>query len=199
MNINSKLEISELIDNYEVLSFDVFDTTLFRKVGKPKNVFLLRGRLFYFQRVNAEKFTRIVLKSFGKDEVSMKQIYALLPFYKIEDEISLEKNQLFADPDMLEIFKICQSKRKKLYFVSDMYLSADVISDFLLSKGVKQPFNVISSSDYGKPKSKGLFEILFDRERGVTPERMLHIGDNFRSDFLAAKNYGMASYLIESE
>ena len=129
----------------------------------------------------------------------MKQIYALLPFYKIEDEISLEKNQLFADPDMLEILKICQSKRKKLYFVSDMYLSADVISDFLLSKGVKQPFNVISSSDYGKPKSKGLFEILFDRERGVTPERMLHIGDNFRSDFLAAKNYGMASYLIESE
>jgi HAD superfamily hydrolase (TIGR01549 family) len=199
VNKNSKFDITALIENYDVLSFDVFDTTLFRKAGKPKNVFLLRGKLFYFQRVYAEKLTRIVLKSFGKDEVSINQIYVLLPFYKIEDELTLEKKQLFADPDMLEIFKICQSKKKRIYFVSDMYLGANVISDFLLTKGVKQPFKVISSSDHGKPKSKGLFEILLDRERGVNPERVLHIGDNFRSDFLAAKNYGMASYLIESE
>ena len=70
------------IDNYDYVSFDVFDTLLVRKCGDPKNIFYLMQRElsrnnskfnnFAKERVKSEVLARRISKD---DEISIEDIY----------------------------------------------------------------------------------------------------------------------------
>ena len=110
MNKYSSEEMLEIIrkdTEIKLVSFDIFDTLIFRCVEEPKQIFTLVGSRaknigaipsyfadieFEHLRVEAEKKARKIQKqNCGYDEVTLEEIYAVMPeIIQTESLINLE-------------------------------------------------------------------------------------------------------------
>ena len=140
-NRMSPEDFAKELAQYEVISFDVFDTCIFRPFENPVDLFYLleaKNGVINFNtlRIDAEASAR---QKTGKPnfEVDIYDIYeeishrCRLKKEDAEKEISLEKEVCYANPYMLKVFKILKKKNKKLIAISDMYLPSKVINDML--------------------------------------------------------------------
>jgi predicted HAD superfamily hydrolase len=109
----------------------------------------------------------------------------------IEIELEYEKNNLKLNIILYKkILRILKEKNLKLFFISDMYLSASHIKELLenFTKNLGD-YKVYSSSDFNSTKSSGsLFKTFIENEK-IDPRYVLHIGDNYNSDYLQPLNY----------
>ena len=186
---------------YDVISFDVFDTLLFRPFSSPSDLFMLVG-----ERLDIMDFTQIRLKAEeesrqknrllrGNREVTLLEIYQLVaqetgidPQKGADLEFSLECELCWANPYMLEVFHILAAQGKTLVALSDMYLPKELLTRLLSLKGYEDFDQVMVSCDYNCSKRDGgLYELLKERY----PGSIVHIGDNRISDIEKAKEKGL--------
>ena len=186
---------------YDVISFDVFDTLLFRPFSSPSDLFMLAG-----ERLDIMDFTQIRLKAEeesrqknrllrGNREVTLLEIYQLVaqetgidPQKGADLEFSLECELCWANPYMLEVFHILAAQGKTLVALSDMYLPKELLTRLLSLKGYEDFEQVMVSCDYNCSKRDGgLYELLKERY----PGSIVHIGDNRISDIEKAKEKGL--------
>ena len=133
-------------------SFDIFDTTLIRKCGRPENIFyLLANRLFPNDRALREEFLlwrrnaeQSARKRFPNTDVSLEQIYsapelssfsAFTPEQMQQEELRTEAENLTANP---AIKAVIENKRKEGYticFISDMYIDSVTLVNILKREG----------------------------------------------------------------
>ena len=146
----------EAIDKHAVVSFDIFDTLVCRPFASPKDVFeYIGGKDFKERRIKAEERARI-----EKGECRLDDIYKNLPESsdkEIQAEIDICRPRL----DMVNVFRYCKEKKKKIVFVSDMYLPKDVIEKILKKCGFTYD-ELFVSCEYGTGKAAGLFEKVID-------------------------------------
>ncbi|MCI5751015.1 MAG: HAD-IA family hydrolase [Oscillospiraceae bacterium] len=184
-------QILGIAGKYEVITFDVFDTLIIRDVMEPVDVFRFcygaPGRYF---RSAAEIIARRRVKN---GEPSLEHIEHNCMF-SCKKEIEFEKSICRADPAMYTLYAALKKQGKKIYALSDMYLSNEVISELLSSAGYDIP--VMVSSEYGCNKTSGkLFEVFLKKYR-YDPSRVLHIGDNEEADIKGAAKAGISAYHI---
>lgn len=199
---------------YDVISFDVFDTLIFRLFSEPTDVFFLLGEeLGYmdFKRIRMEMEWKARKKKYKKDkhsEVNLEEIYALLSEETGINkdrasirEVQLEQECCFANPYMLQTLEALRKLGKRVILTSDMYLNAAQIKELLGHCGYGAFDACYVSCEYGASKSEGtLYEEVHKRESrewnkkhpGETP-RFVHVGDNYLSDVEHAKQHGFAS------
>ncbi len=199
-------KLEELIDKYDVISFDIFDTLLLRNVLKPIDIFRVLEievkEKYYIDnfcrmRIEAEQNSRTEKNQY---ETTLDEIYdTLLINSKIikeeikKMEINLEKEFLTFNPFMKLVYDYAVSKNKKIVCISDMYLPEKIISDILNNNGYKD-IKVYVSNEYHKHKSNmTLYELVWEKEK-FEKENWLHIGDNYYSDYEQARNFGISSY-----
>jgi len=184
----SKQCLQAKIDCADVVSFDVFDTLLMRRVLYPRDIFVLLekefGKEFSKMRINVE----MELYREGKNP-TLYEIYARIPGSSPASEIALEAEYLIQRKSMVSMFQYARSAGKEVYLVSDMYLPNDLIYQFFYGLGIDiEKKNILVSCDYGVSKSTGLFDVL--REK-VGTKRILHIGDSLEADIESAKKYNI--------
>lgn len=200
-NISSVMEYKNLydkIDNYEVISFDVFDTLVKRDVKEPKVVFniiekKINNSSFARDRIEAEKKARL----FKKEEITLDDIYQCMPAYydkikikKIEIETEIELS--VPNKDLLPFYNYCTSQ-KKVILISDMYLDKNTIKKILEKCGFLNYIKLYVSSEFGVTKCNGnLFHIAI-QDMKIKKDKLLHIGNSFRADYLSAKKNGIHS------
>lgn len=192
---SDKSQIEKLIDeleSFDVISFDVFDTVLERKTGKPRSIFKLQGTTFLTLRVSAEWIARFIGKILGKKEIKLHDIYRWLPQYDPEVELHHEYEKSVCNKSLFNLIQELQSQSKEIIFVSDMYLPAEFISKLFEKNLIATPYRLYVSSDVGTTKSLGLFQHILS-ETGSDPSQIVHIGDNYQSDVLAPRRYGISS------
>lgn len=164
----------------QLISFDVFDTAIFRKVYKPTDIFDLVenkvGKNFKKLRLEAQDKARR-----KKANYNLNDIYAFLPQFDKKVELQTELENCYANE---EILKIYNSKKYDCVFISDMYLSSYQIANLLIKCGYKNP-KVYSSSSCNCHKSDGLLFAYVQKELGRSIDK--HYGDNYKSDILGAK------------
>lgn len=120
---------------YDVISFDVFDTLLFRRVSRPEDVFdLVAIRLQYpdFKRlrVEAERLARQKnMREKKTNEVSLEEIWTVLEqttgipmAVGIQAEWTCEQTCCYANPYMLPVVRELIRREKCVIATSDMYL-----------------------------------------------------------------------------
>ena len=193
----------ELIENYEVVSFDIFDTLVIRPFLRPTDVFKLMEQLtaiegFSKKRIQAEAQAR--KKFSGQADVTLDQIYSVLPCEAARElkelELRLELRLLRPNPAIRALYNAAVTKKKKIVAVSDMYLPESTIRNILKNNGfadIEQIF-VSCEKDAGKYDGK-LFEIVLSR-LGISPKQMIHFGDNIVSDKINPEKMGIkAGYL----
>lgn len=113
------------------------------------------------------------------------------------EELNLEKQILTPNLQMKEVFEYAKSLNKKIIIVSDMYLPAKELSDILISKGFSGFHKIYVSGDLGKTKYKGsLYQLIID-EYDILPEKILHFGDHYMSDYSNAIEKGMKTVLCK--
>lgn len=210
--IQNKMDTTNLytlINQHDVISFDIFDTILCRFVSGPKDLFEVMAvefvkqfpqreyspKMFKYLRRKAEREARK-----KTDEVTLLDIYAKLPWSEEEKvfaydlELRLEGQYTYLNPDMSKVLQYCVQQQKTIILISDMYLTKMQIEALLVQSGfdltiVKKLF---VSSEYGYSKDQGkLFDIVKD-ELSVTT--FLHIGDNYKADYISAKQKGLTAF-----
>lgn len=177
----------------KIISFDIFDTLLLRPYVKPTDLFLHLQKLYTQEndfcalRIQAEQEAR--KKQPNKEDINIYQIYEEIDTkYKhiMPLEIALEKQVLTVNKQMKEAYDLALSLGKQVIIISDMYLTKEILEDILQSKGYKHYSNFYVSSEFGVTKHSGnLFKHVI-KDLDISPDNILHIGDNMHADYKAA-------------
>lgn len=193
-------ELKKLIDENEVISFDIFDTLIMRYTLLPDDVFELIER-----KKGIKDFAKIRRKSV---KYSNADIYEIYDEYQknmgitdeekqklINFEVETERTVLTPRHKMVEMFNYAISRGKPVYLISDMYLTKEILECVLKDLGIEGYKNVFVSCEYKMLKSQGLFG---KYKEIVKAESYLHIGDNLEADGIYAGINGISFYPIKS-
>lgn len=189
LNVNSLLE---KLKSYDVISFDIFDTALYRKVEFPNDVFnIMSMEMQYNDFTNVRKIAEELARKNkeekeGHREIVLSEIYDVLEevfcvsrkWEKREEDLEIILS--IPNPYILLIFNELKKLGKCLVFTSDMYLPKSVIIKMLEKNGYKNYEDIYLSNEYKLRKGDGnLQKILLKNFKG---KRIIHIGDNKSSD-----------------
>lgn len=202
---NDPEEIRRLVDRADVVSFDVFDTLLYRVVNIPTDVFrvmepVVREKTgldgFAEKRILAEQLARKVP---GREEVTLRQIYDV--FSGITPEIcdflmayeqEMEQRLLRRDEAMADLLTYCASSGKRVLVISDMYHSSDFIGEVLRAFGICAYDSLYVSAEQNATKASGaLFLKVEQKEKLCGRKSWLHVGDNAYSDYAIPRALGI--------
>lgn len=198
-------KFNKIIQKYEILSFDIFDTLICRKIYNPDDIFykieeLTNIKNYIKYRKKAEEQARELYKC----DVNIYQIYD--EFQKILKLTEKEKNKCLNYEIDMEI-ELCHprekmketikklKKEKKIILVSDMYLTKDIIEKMIIKCGYKNLYDELYvSNEYNARKDTGeLFDIVLEK---YSKNKIIHIGDNKISDGNMPINKGIDSIVI---
>lgn len=195
------------LQKYDVISFDIFDTLIYRPFSNPTDLFYLIGiELDYldFVRVRSEAEGAVRWKKYKEEksfEVTLDEIWEEVALRtgldsKIgaETEIRYEKELCYANSDMLKVYKKLRSLGKKIIYTSDMYLPADVLLEILQKNGYEKEQFFLSCEENLNKGSGELFTYV--KKTLGTDLKYIHIGDNEHSDVKRAKRAGFATYPV---
>ena len=200
-------KLIRLIDSYDVISFDIFDTLLKRDVMEPKDVFRLMavtkpalGKDFAQRRVLAESAARDAKQG---QEVTLSEIYQQMEELTDEQrnafmqlELHTEEQVLGKNIPMMQVYQACLRKGKTVLITSDMYLPVSFIEHVLEKNGVSGYHQLYLSSDRMCTKQDGSLFSLILQEQKCQPARVLHIGDSRYSDYHTPRKLGLGAYWI---
>lgn len=193
----------------KIVSFDIFDTLITRPFLYPKDLFLFLnddyrnlsnnfGIDFSKIREDCEVLARIEASKEKREDVTIERIYQIIeeeydiPTNIIEflknKEIELELRFCKRRETAYSIYRLAKYLGKRVICTSDMYLPLNVIRQLLNENGFDEIDKVYLSCDVMQTKSTGhLYEYMIHAEE-IEPGCIVHIGDNYKSDYEKAKN-----------
>jgi predicted HAD superfamily hydrolase len=201
------------IEGADVVSFDLFDTLLLRRVSRPVDIFRLTHEVFNASsqwyltaefapvRVRCEAALRAeaVADDRSADSVTFEEIHrsvrrALeLPEGMAADlartELETERRMLRANPPAVALMDHAVSLGKEVVVTSDTYFPVPFIDEVLVELGMIGWKDLYLSCDRGQAKSDGS---LFAGLAASYPNaRIVHFGDNAESDVAQAEAFGI--------
>lgn len=203
----------------KLASFDIFDTTLVRRCGRPENIFYLLSRqlnfhdgrfmeelrhAFFIWRRNAEDKAREMLR---KEDITLDEIYSTFdtvsfpdadPVEIMHSEMEMESSNLTANSAIKETIAAKRAAGYTICFISDMYLNSAFLKEILIREGcARQEDKVYVSCETDANKLSGRLYDIVRKDMGY-PDIWEHYGDNITSDFRRAANKGIRPVLVES-
>jgi predicted HAD superfamily hydrolase len=194
------------MDEADVISFDVFDTLLCRRVLRPTDVFRViddllgkKDYIFSKERMRAEasfmdgsnptlhEIYQVFKADTGVDEAEIHSLFEL--------EIETERRLLKRREAVCSILERAVHMGKRVIIISDMYFTQDILTKLLADFGITGYERLYVSSEYRKAKSEGLFELV-KAEINDDSLKWLHIGDNVHTDIYPAQKAGIETFRI---
>ena len=209
-----ELALQQAIDVHPVITFDVYDTLVCRVIYKDRNLWQLVDREyqkrnhvkpigFYKKRETADHKAR---KTYPYREVTLDEIYEVfadLYGQELADackalEIELEINLTFPNDEVIEAYQYALQQGKKVYIISDMYLTDTIIGQVLEHNKITDYDKLFVSCIYRKTKHEGgaLFSAVLE-EIQAEAKNVLHIGNDAKADIQQSKAVGLDAYLIK--
>ena len=196
----------------KAVSFDFFDTIVWRLVGRPTDVFqeiglrleraeALRpgvpGSDFEVLRRVAEIKTREKqnAKDASREDITLPEVYQQLRHVvtdldaAIRLERSLESDVCLLNPGMVEFIHFVKQWGLRAVVVSDIYFSEEDLREILRANHFDPSVFefVFNSADAGVCKGTGNLFRLALKKLGLEAGEILHIGDNFHPDVAGAR------------
>lgn len=212
------LKTAIIAPNIKVISFDIFDTLVTRPFLSPIDLFKFldtdyhklrgnnKGISFSKIRPIAENIAR--KEQYEKDpsieDVTLDDIYYVIKkLYEIDEEILnilKEKEKQYEiyfcnkRKSAYELYKLALDMGKYVICTSDMYLPEDTILNILNKNGYNKIYKLYLSSTIKKMKSSGSLYNHVINDLGINSNEIIHIGDNFYSDYTKARELGINAF-----
>lgn len=185
-------------------SFDIFDTALVRRCGRPDIIWRLMGarlwqedhsqaEAFYNWRSCAEKGAFATIDSiYSSAEAECFAPYTAEALKQAEMEE--ESRQLCVNPHVKAIIDNHRAKGDRIMFISDMYLPSAFLADILRREGcLKGDEEVVVSCEAGACKHQHgkLYAEVAKSDIARQVDGWMHYGDNHFSDVRYARKQGI--------
>ena len=177
-------EILRRIENADVISFDIFDTLIGRKVLAPEDIFSfveMECHIPGFAAARAEAQN-------NRQNWSLQEIYydvagiLSLTSEQLDQamgkELAVEKKLSYVRPDVYRMFCQAHSLGKTIILCSDMYLSEETLGSWLKEFGICGYQKIYVSCEHRTGKTERLFFQAAKENNGT----ILHIGDDQEAD-----------------
>lgn len=202
----------EKIDQYDVVSFDVFDTLLMRKIMRPSDLFSVIGKQVKEKyQIEYEKIRHEAAQAANQkygiatyDEIYQKfEEISSLDHDTVtgikEIEVNTEKKFLMPREVMVKAFYYALRNGKRVFLVTDMYFTKEYMEPMLINNGISGYEGLLISAEEGIAKwpEGGLFKTL-QKNYGLEGASILHIGDSLGGDVEAARAAGIDGIQILS-
>lgn len=208
-------ELVNMIKNHiddpkiKVVSFDIFDTLLVRHSLNPKDILKLIGEVAKAKyKVDIKKNRLEAEAVLNNPNATIDDIYDYIcrqqnlskdlkkQLILLEEQI--ENQCLIKRQDVFNLYEYALKKRKRVIAVSDMYLSSDFLEKTLKEKSYDKIQKIYVSNECMARKNDGkLFDFVLAAEN-IKGAELLHIGDNFMSDYVSAKKKNIKSVYYPS-
>ncbi len=211
-------DFSRLLRGADVLSLDIFDTALGRRCALPVDVFVtMREELvaahgdtftgFVEARQAAEREARgLAWERRQAEDTNLDEIYEVLanrnPQWAAQAatlpalETEVERRMLYPLPRAREMIAEARREGKRVIFVSDMYLPKAFCEERLRANGFDDYDALYVSSDTGLLKNTGSLFARVLHDLDVAGDRVLHVGDNPRTDGEQARKHGIRTLAV---
>ncbi len=197
----SPISLAHSLLKYDVISFDIFDTLIFRPFSTPSDLFYILGnklQIADFKALRCAKEREARDKTDKPNrEINIFDIYeGLSKSVKINvkeainQEFELEKQCCFANPYIKQVFEILKMNNKKIIATSDMYWPKQYIIELLNSCGYSGFDNVFVSCDCLCNKGNGNLQ-KYVIDNFYPQQKLIHIGDHFNNDVLMSRAIGI--------
>lgn len=188
----------------DTVSFDIFDTLLYRKVFDVNHARKAVDREnpgYWMKRVEAESKCRrnlgpredvgvadIAIAMAEAGDVSVVQAFELMA-QEFEVDLSFMRKR----SAVCDLVNYARRHGKPVIYISDMYLSGAEIEKILEKLKIPKPDHLFVSSDLGRRKDRG---DMWDHIKTLGFGRLLHFGDNIVSDLQNATDRGIENMYI---
>lgn len=205
----------------ELVSFDIFDTLVFRKVDDPVDAFALVGNrlrelgllsaamtpmMFGKLRAETEGVARRRRAAVdGSSETDLLGIYEAFPRWPFTqpvtteqlaaNELHVERTLLVADLDVVAFLEEVKEGGRRIAAVSDIYFREKMLRELLCLPRLTTLLEDVEmhvSCELGFGKSSGLWERT-EEVLGVEAGRIVHFGDNPVDDVEKARARGVTA------
>ena len=211
---NDGLEIvkQQIVDEkIKYVSFDIFDTLVVRPFLEPVDLFRFLDRDYREITKNKTGISfskiRVISENIARDEqyrknpeiqeVTLDAIYQVIErLYEIDKKVLNELKEKEKQYELrfctrrntnYELYQLALDCGKKVICTSDMYLPEETINQMLKNNGYTEIEKLYLSSTIKKTKWTGdLYKYVFE-DLGIKSSEMIHIGDNYESDYKKAK------------
>ena len=200
----------ELLD-YEIISFDLFDTLVFRPFSEPRNMFMMLDYEFNCLgfadiRQKAEMTAREKAQlERGNREVSIWEIYEEIEKvtgidknFGVTKEMELEIKLCYANEYMLRLFNLLKYCGKRIIITSDMYLTSEILRAVLEHCGYEGYEEIYVSCEWNSNKYTGTLYENISNVIGCNRAEICHIGDNKKADYEQAGKAGWTAVYYQS-
>ncbi len=203
-------DLYRLVDSHDVISFDMFDTLVMRRIVRPSDIFLVieekikkkqQGVPFAKWRKEAEESANkhICCPTIAQIYETMKMLYGLegeCVYEWMQTEIAAERELITPRDTMVGLLDYVYKKGKKIYVTTDMYFPGEILKSILDGCKIRHCYELLISCENHASKENGmLYELLRRKEKG---KRILHIGDNYETDVEHAIRNGLDAFWIMS-
>ncbi len=205
----SRAELMDKASDADVISFDLFDTLVMRKVKSYTDIFEILDHQLHGMGIFIPDFAK--QRFFAEKEVSKDKPPGLVQIYEsalrtvggslinavelAEMEWKLDFSLLTVREIVREVFDSFISMGKKVVITTDSYYSKEQIAQILDKFELNGYDDLLVSCEYGTAKTQDLFSVLSDKYSGA---RILHIGDDEFADIEKAKSHGIDTFRIYS-
>jgi|GEM_PF-2333508 len=193
--------------NCELVSFDIFDTLVYRRCAMPQQVFTHAFDQVSEQLnlvITAEEYCELRERAEAKarqistqGEICLNDIFIQLPFsvsinqQLFDAELNAEQQLSFLNQALIKLIYDLQGEGLKVVLISDMYLSSEQIQRYFFESSILEQLPLYVSSELKCTKYSGdLFRAIKGKEQ-VNYEHWVHIGDNLDSDYRAPNLLGV--------
>lgn len=199
----SKEYFQNLVDNFEVISVDFFDTLMMRRTLLPTDVFEIMDLRLKQRGIEIKDFPKKRLE--GEKEQGKQTVPTLLEIYEDivkrysivgiqpEDLVQLEwetdRELAVCRKELCAILEKAYAQGKLIYIVSDTFYTKPQLAALLEQCGFHSYTDIFPSCEYRTVKTQGLFEKMLERIPGKS---CLHIGDSIDADVEGARRSGLA-------
>lgn len=199
-----KDSLRKKLEEYDVVSVDLFDTLIMRQTLFPTDIFEIvdcklqeQGIVikdFCGKRMESEKtLTRTgapTLTDIYAELIHTESIHSILAEELAQMEWSVDCELLVQRRELCEVIAEIYQSGKAVYIVSDTYYTRKQIERILQKCGMDNYTDLLLSCEYGTDKSKQLFCKLKER---TCKQSCIHMGDDIVADIESAEKNGIAA------
>lgn len=207
-------KIIKEIDNHDVISFDIFDTLIIRDLRTPNDIFdvmhpivnsICDGKFESFRKAREESRSLVDKKLYNEEVLLIDRYDAIQKKYSLTEsqknkiyniELEFERKYCRKREFVYKIYQEALKKNKKIIIVSDIFFPKKFVAELLDKCEIDKYLKLFVSSEYDSLKHSGNLYNDVLKELKIHPSKIIHFGDNFRSDFEKAKEKGIDAFYI---